>query len=138
MTEPNPDTAPPEGDETTPPVEGEPTEQAAPEAKDTTAPEPPSAVEAGVPHVGDAAPEDVDTDPASSVVTPTDSAYAVAPPKTMQEQSSPSLVGAAERRGYFGETAADKAKAAKAQQDAAHTVSTNTEAVAAVTPEQED
>lgn len=116
-----------------------------PDTKDrTTTEEPPSAVDAGVPHVEDAAPDNLDTDPASSVVVPSDSDYEVKPPATMQEQKAPKLEGIdkgsqkALERGYFGETAADRAKAEKADLDPALTVQDNAEAVAAVNNNTED
>lgn len=108
-----------------------------PEAVEAPAPvEEPSAAEAGVPHVEDAAPDDLDADPASSTVT--DEATTLDLPATMQEQKAPKLEGEAERRGYFGETAADRAKAEKATLAESLKVQTNAEAVAAVPNENQE
>lgn len=114
------------------------TDAPTPETKNRDADDPVDATEAGVPHVGDAAPDDLDTDPASSVVVPNDSDYDLQVPATMQEQKAPKLTGDAEKRGYYGETAADRAKADKAELAADQAVQTNAEAVAAVNTNTED
>lgn len=133
MTEQNPE--PTEAPSTDPA-----TEAPAPGEKDRTPAEPPSAVDAGVPHVEDAAPENLDTDPASSVHTEGDGdnePHDVTQPVPMQDQEAPKIQGTSKdqqkalERGYFGETAADRDKAAQP-------VTTNAEAVEALASEQDE
>lgn len=137
----NPQTPPTEPTEAPEETTVEETPQEAPDTSDGTIYDHALVERTSAPGVTDAAPTDLDTDPVSSVHTEADGdnkATVIGQPATMAEQKAPKLEGinsaqkAALQRGYFGETAADRAKAADTEVDDSLKVQTNAEAVDAV------